>query len=145
MNCAVISGNPSQYTGLVHAAVPEHAVVAGGSFGACGGGDALPTRPVQVHGWSVFVRVCVCSYGCVCVFSQVRECIVFILFLPCTCTSAHLQIFPQCGHRGRQRWRSTTPIPPLCHMLAFRICVLLALLAWFLVPLLAWGCQGFLV
>lgn len=49
------------------------------------------------------VCVCVCSYGCVCVFSQVRECIVFILFLPCTCTSAHLQIFPQCGHRGRQR------------------------------------------
>lgn len=48
MNCVMILGNPSQYTGLVHAAVPEHAVVAGGSFGACGGGDALPTRPVQV-------------------------------------------------------------------------------------------------
>lgn len=48
MNGVMISGNPSQYTGLVHAAVPEHAVVAGGSFGACGGGDALPTRPVQV-------------------------------------------------------------------------------------------------
>lgn len=47
---AVISGNPSQHAGLVHAAVPEHAVAAGGSVGACGGGDALPTRPVQVQG-----------------------------------------------------------------------------------------------
>lgn len=24
-------------------------MAAGGSVGACGGGDALPTRPVQVH------------------------------------------------------------------------------------------------
>lgn len=50
MRSAVFPGNPSQYTGLVHAAFPEHTVVAGGSFGACGGGDALPTRPVQVQG-----------------------------------------------------------------------------------------------
>lgn len=79
MNCAVISGNPSQYTGLVHAAVPEHAVVAGGSFGACGGGDALPTRPVQVHGWSVFVRVCVFLWVCVCFFSgEGMYCFYFI-------------------------------------------------------------------
>ena len=60
----MFSGNPSQYTGLVHAAVPKHAVAVGGSFGACGGGDALPTRPVQVQGGPVFV----CVYPCVCVF-----------------------------------------------------------------------------
>lgn len=60
----MFSGNPSQYTGLVHAAVPKHSVAAGGSFGACGGGDALPTRPVQVHGGHVFVCLCpcVCAY-----------------------------------------------------------------------------------
>lgn len=46
----VFPGNPSQYTGLVHAAVSKYSVAAGGSFGTCGGGDALPTRPVQVHG-----------------------------------------------------------------------------------------------
>lgn len=46
----VFSGNPSQYAGLVHAAIPKHTVAVGGSFGACGGGDALPTRPVQVQG-----------------------------------------------------------------------------------------------
>ncbi len=44
-----VSGNSSQYTGLIHAAIPEHTVATGGSIGACGGGDALPTRPVQVQ------------------------------------------------------------------------------------------------
>lgn len=44
-----VSGNSPQYAGLVYAAVPEHTVVTGGSIGACGGGDALPTRPVQVQ------------------------------------------------------------------------------------------------
>ena len=61
MQC-VFSGNTSQYTGLVHAAVSKHAVAAGGSFGACGGGDALPTRPVQVQGG----HLCVCVCPCVC-------------------------------------------------------------------------------
>ena len=59
----MFSGNSSQYTGLVHAAVPEHTVAAGGSIGACGGGDALPTRPVQVQGGPVcahvFVFMCI--------------------------------------------------------------------------------------
>jgi hypothetical protein len=64
-----VTGNPSQYTGLVHAAFSEHTVAAGGSFGACGGGDALPTRPVQVQGDPcVCVCVCVCAYLCVFVF-----------------------------------------------------------------------------
>lgn len=54
MVCVFI-GNPAQHSGLVHAAVPEHAVAAGGSFGACGGGDALPSRPVQVQGGLVCV------------------------------------------------------------------------------------------
>lgn len=44
-----VTGNPSKYTGLVHAAFPEHAVAVGGSVGARGGGDALPTRSVQVQ------------------------------------------------------------------------------------------------
>lgn len=48
--CCVSAGNPSQHTGLLHAALPEHAVAVGGSVGACGGRDALPTRPVQVQG-----------------------------------------------------------------------------------------------
>lgn len=43
-------------------------MAAGGSIGACGGGDALPTRPVQVQGGPVFV--CVCLRECVlCVFT----------------------------------------------------------------------------
>ena len=51
----VFLGNPAQYAGLVYAAVPKHAVAAGGSFSACGGGDALPSRPVQVQGGPVCV------------------------------------------------------------------------------------------
>lgn len=69
----VFSGNPSQYTGFVHAAVPKHAVAAGGSFGACGGGDALPTRPVQVQGRPVFVCVCPCMCVCVCLYVLMTE------------------------------------------------------------------------
>lgn len=42
------AGNTSQYAGLVHAALSEHSVVTGGSFGPCCGGDALPIRPFQV-------------------------------------------------------------------------------------------------
>lgn len=61
----MFSGNPSQYAGLVHAAVPKHAVAAGGSFGTCGGGDALPTRPVQVQGGAVCVGVYACAHVCV--------------------------------------------------------------------------------
>lgn len=44
----VFPGNPSQHAGLLHAALPEYIVASGGPFGACGGSDALPTRPVQV-------------------------------------------------------------------------------------------------
>lgn len=58
LRCA-FSGNPSQYAGLIHATVPKHTVAAGGSFGARGGGDALPTRPVQVQGAPVHLCVCV--------------------------------------------------------------------------------------
>lgn len=42
------AGNTSQYAGLVHAALSEHSMVTGGSFGPCCGGDALPIRPFQV-------------------------------------------------------------------------------------------------
>lgn len=66
-----VPGNSPQYAGLVHAAVPEHAVATGGSIGACGGGDALPTRPVQVQD----VGLTGCSmwgvHKCLCVFIQV--------------------------------------------------------------------------
>jgi len=55
----VCLGNTSQYTWLVYAAVPKHAVAAGGSFGARGGGDALPSRPVQVQVGPVCPYVCV--------------------------------------------------------------------------------------
>lgn len=121
----VFSGNPSQYTGFVHAAVPKHAVAAGGSFGACGGGDALPTRPVQVQGRPVFVCVCPCMCVCVCVFmySWLNE-------WTCVCVHMHymkscaLQIFPQCGHESRQRWRLTPTIPPLCPCAAVFVCFL---------------------
>lgn len=89
-------GNPTQYTGLVHAAVPKHTVAAGGSIGACGGGDALPTRPVQVQGGAVCVYLCML----VCIHVYMR--------------SWALQIFPRCGHEDRQRWRLTPTIPPLC-------------------------------
>lgn len=61
-----VSGNSSQYTGLIHAAIPEHTVATGGSIGACGGGDALPTRPVQVQqdvGLRVWLAVLCMSMG----------------------------------------------------------------------------------
>jgi len=45
----VCSGNPSQHSGLIHAAVPEHTVAVSRSVGPCGGSDALPIRPVQVN------------------------------------------------------------------------------------------------
>lgn len=73
-------GNSSKYAGLIYAAVPEYAVAAGGSFGACGGGDALPSRPVQVQEGRV------CPY--VCLYTQ---CVYVYMH------SSALQIFPQCG------------------------------------------------
>lgn len=136
----MFSGNPSQYTGLVHAAVPKHAVAAGGSFGACGGGDALPTRPVQVHGGHVFV--CLCPCVCVCVFTEsVNVCVYMHSFA--------LQIFPPCGLEGRQRWRLTPTIPPLCPCAAVFVCFLshfvslFALLTHVQFSFPAWGRQGF--
>lgn len=57
-----VAGNTSQYAGFIHAAVPEHTVVAGGSVGACGGGDALPTRPVQVQQGSGIAGVTWCIF-----------------------------------------------------------------------------------
>lgn len=44
----VCLGNPSQHSGFVHAAVPEHTVAVSRSVGPRGGSDALPIRPVQV-------------------------------------------------------------------------------------------------
>ena len=41
-------GNPSQHSGFIHAAVPEHTVAVSRSVGPRGGSDALPIRPVQV-------------------------------------------------------------------------------------------------
>lgn len=48
VSVCVCTGNPSQHSGLIHAAVPEHAVAVGRSVGPRGGSDALPIRPVQV-------------------------------------------------------------------------------------------------
>ena len=45
---SVCLGNPSQHSGFVHAAVPEHTVAVSRSVGPRGGSDALPIRPVQV-------------------------------------------------------------------------------------------------
>lgn len=42
------AGNPPEHAGLVHAAVPEHTVAAGGAVGARGGRDAVPAGPLQV-------------------------------------------------------------------------------------------------
>lgn len=61
-----VAGNTSKYAGLVHAALSEHTVAVGGSVGACGGGDALPTRPVQVQGED-YVCGWMCTYVSVCV------------------------------------------------------------------------------
>lgn len=44
----VCLGNPSQHSGFIHAAVPEHTVAVSRSVGPRGGSDALPIRPVQV-------------------------------------------------------------------------------------------------
>lgn len=42
------AGNPPQHPGLVHAALPEHALAAGGAVCARGGSDVVPLRPIQV-------------------------------------------------------------------------------------------------
>uniref|UniRef100_A0A2K5UT02 Glutamate receptor ionotropic, NMDA 1 n=1 Tax=Macaca fascicularis TaxID=9541 RepID=A0A2K5UT02_MACFA len=42
------AGNPPEHARLVHAAVPEHTVAAGGAVGARGGRDAVPAGPLQV-------------------------------------------------------------------------------------------------
>lgn len=42
------AGDPAEHAGLVHAAVPEHAVAAGGAVGARGGRHAVPAGPLQV-------------------------------------------------------------------------------------------------
>lgn len=47
--CCVCVGNPSQHSGFVHAAIPEHTVAVSRSVGPRGGSDALPIRPVQVN------------------------------------------------------------------------------------------------
>lgn len=70
-----VSGNSSQYTGLIHAAFSKHLVATGGSVGACGGGDALPIRPVQVQldvGLRVMLAVPCVSMGC-------HVCMLFVL------------------------------------------------------------------
>lgn len=43
-----LAGDPPEHAGLVHAALPEHAVAAGGAVGARGGRDAVPAGPLQV-------------------------------------------------------------------------------------------------
>lgn len=46
-------------------------MAAGGSIGACGGGDALPTRPVQVHigvGVTCYVFHVPCLQTFLCIF-----------------------------------------------------------------------------
>ena len=42
------AGDPSEHTGLVYAAFPEHAVVASGAVGPCCGRDVVPAGPLQV-------------------------------------------------------------------------------------------------
>lgn len=42
------AGDPQEHAGLVHAALPEHPVAAGGAVGARGGRDAVPAGPLQV-------------------------------------------------------------------------------------------------
>lgn len=42
------AGDPPEHAGLVHAALPEHAVAAGGAVGARGGRDVVPAGPFQV-------------------------------------------------------------------------------------------------
>lgn len=66
----VFLGNPSKYAGLIYATVPKHIVAVGGSFGACGGGDALPSRPVQVQGGPVCPYMCLdLDSQCVCTYT----------------------------------------------------------------------------
>ena len=42
------AGDPSEHTGLIHAALSEHTVAAGGAVSSCGGRDAVPAGPLQV-------------------------------------------------------------------------------------------------
>lgn len=42
------AGDSPEHAGLVHAALPEHAVVASGAVGARGGRNALSAGPLQV-------------------------------------------------------------------------------------------------
>lgn len=67
LRVCVFTGNPSQHSGLVHAAVPEHTVAVSRSVGPCGGSDALPTRPVQVQGGPVCVYMYPYVYERLCV------------------------------------------------------------------------------
>lgn len=45
---SLVLGNPPQHSGLIHAALPEHTLAAGGAVCARGGGDVVPLRPIQV-------------------------------------------------------------------------------------------------
>lgn len=42
------AGDPPEHAGFLHAALPEHAVAAGGAVRARGGRDAVPAGPLQV-------------------------------------------------------------------------------------------------
>lgn len=42
------AGDPPEHAGLVHAALPEHSVAAGGAVGTRGGRDVVPAGPLQV-------------------------------------------------------------------------------------------------
>lgn len=48
-----VLGNPPQHPGLVHAALPEYTVAAGGAVCACGGSDAVPSGSIQVSSLQV--------------------------------------------------------------------------------------------
>lgn len=142
----MFSGNPSQYTGLVHAAVPKHTVAAGGSFGACGGGDALPTRPVQVQGGPVCVYVC--AHVCVFMLFTTELANAFESACVCTCTPARcrsslgVDTKADRGEDWLQPSHRSVPVPP-CLSVFFRSLSPSCFARSCSVPFPAWGRQGF--
>lgn len=125
----MFSGNPSQYTGFVHATVPKHAVAAGGSFGACGGGDALPTRPVQVQGGPVCVCVCPCVSVFMCNHDWISERV-------CTCTPARCRSSLGVDTKADRGEDLAPTIPPLCLCAAVFVCFLSKFVSFLLCSLM---------